>query len=346
MTLALDAMGGDRAPYPAVKGALQAAESLHINIVLVGVETRIREELSALRVKTDADIAARGLSIVHTDVVIGMGDHPSAALRSKKDASVAVCARLVKEGRAQGFVSAGNTGAAMAAAIGFMGRMEGVHRPAIAAYLPRIDGSFSILVDVGANVDSRPEWLQQFAVMGDEYAKFLFHIETPRVGILSTGEEPGKGNETSKAAYELLSSMPIQFIGNVEGRDIFNGRADVIVCDGFVGNIVLKASEGLAETLLKLIKKGLMKNMIRRIGALISRGAFKEIMKVTDYSEYGGCPLLGVDGVAIIGHGRSNAKAFANALKVARSCVEDGVIGKTRKRILALAPAGAAGNAS
>ena len=334
LTLALDAMGGDRAPYPAVKGALLAAESLHIKVILVGSEPRIREELDQLRVR--GDLAAQGLSIEHTNVVIGMGDAPSSVLRGKKDASVAVCARLVKEKRAAGFVSAGNTGAAMAAAVGFLGRMECVHRPAIAAYLPRMDGGFSILLDVGANVDSPPEWLQQFAVMGEEYAKFLFHVERPRIGILSTGEEPGKGNEMTKAAYELLGAMPINFIGNVEGRDLFTGRADVIVCDGFVGNIALKTAESLAETILKLIKKNLMKNPVRRIGALLSRGAFKEILKVSDYSEYGGCPLLGVNGVAIIGHGRSNAKAFHNALKVAKRYVEEDVVGKTADRILGL----------
>lgn len=340
LTLALDAMGGDRAPYPAVKGALSAAESLHIHILLVGAESKIREELDHLRVR--GDLSKRGITIEHTDVVIGMGDAPSAVLRSKKDASVAVCARLVKEKRASGFVSAGNTGAAMAAAVGFLGRMEGVHRPAIAAYLPRMDGGFSILLDVGANVDSSPEWLQQFAVMGEEYAKFLFRVERPRIGILSTGEEPGKGNEMTKAAYELLGTMPINFIGNVEGRDLFTGRADVIVCDGFVGNIALKTAESLAETMLKLIKKGLMKNPVRRIGALLSRGAFKEILKVSDYSEYGGCPLLGVNGVAIIGHGRSNAKAFHNALKVAKRYVEQDVVGKTADRILGLQGAGTA----
>lgn len=334
LTLALDAMGGDRAPYPAVKGAVSAAAALHIKIILVGSEPRIREELERLHIR--GDLAKRGLAIEHTDVVIGMGDAPSAVLRGKKDATVAVCARLVKENRADGFVSAGNTGAAMAAAVGFLGRMRGVHRPAIAAFLPRIDGSFSVLLDVGANVDSSPEWLQQFAVMGEEYAKFLFHMDRPRIGILSTGEERGKGNEMTKAAYDLLESMPIQFIGNVEGRDLFSGRADVIVCDGFVGNIALKTSESLAETMLKLIKKGLMKNPVRRLGAILSRGAFKEILKVADYSEYGGCPLLGVNGVAIIGHGRSNAKAFHNALAVAKRYAEQNVVGKTADRIAGL----------
>lgn len=327
-------MGGDRAPYPAVKGALHAVETLGIRVILVGAEPKIRQELEELRVR--GDLSERGISIEHTDTVIGMGDAPSAVLRAKKDASVAVCARLVKDKRASGFVSAGNTGAAMAASVGFLGRMEGVHRPAIAAYLPRMDGGFSILLDVGANVDSPPEWLQQFAIFGEEYAKFLFGVDRPKIGLLSTGEEKGKGNETTKAAYELLEAMPIQFIGNVEGRDLFNGRADVIVCDGFVGNIALKVSESLAETMLKLIKKGLTKNPVRRIGALLSRGAFREILKVADYSEYGGCPLLGVNGVAIIGHGRSNAKAFANALRVARRYVEEDVVGKTAARIMAI----------
>ncbi len=327
-------MGGDQAPYPAIKGALQAVRTMGIRLILVGPESRLREELEKLRV--DGNLSRQGLSIEHTDVVIGMGDPPSAVLRSKKNASVAVCARLVKEKRAAGFISAGNTGAAMAAAVGFNGRLTGVHRPAIAAYLPRIDGAFSIVLDVGANVDSAPEWLLQFAVMGNEYAKFLFGIDDPRVGLLSTGEERGKGNETTKAAFDLMQALPIQFIGNVEGRDIFNGRADVIVCDGFVGNIVLKASEGLAEALLKLIKKGLMKNAIRRVGAMLSRGAFREVLKIVDYSEYGGCPLLGVDCVAIVGHGRSNAKAFTSALRVAKRCVEQDVIGKTRERILAI----------
>ena len=172
--------------------------------------------------------------------------------------------------------------------------------------------------------------------MGDEYAKFLFQMDRPRVGILSTGEERGKGNETTKAAFELIESIPINFIGNVEGRDLFSGRADVVVCDGFVGNIALKTAESLAETMLKLIKKGLMKNPIRRLGAILSRGAFKEILKVADYSEYGGCPLLGVSGVAIIGHGRSNAKAFTNAIRVAKRYIEQDVVGKTAARILAL----------
>ncbi len=334
LTLALDAMGGDHAPYSAVKGAVQAVRASDTGVILVGAEPDIRAELG--RQGVSGDPASAGLSIEHTDVVIGMGDAPSSVLRSKKDASVAVCARLVKEGRAAGFVSAGNTGAAMAAAVGNLGRIEGVHRPAIAAYLPQADGGFSILLDVGANVDSPPDWLQQFAVMGAEYAKFLFGVDRPRVGILSTGEERGKGNEMTKAAFELLESTPVNFIGNVEGRDLFSGRADVIVCDGFVGNIALKCAESLAETMFRLMKRGLMKNMMRKIGALLSRGAFKEIQKVADYSEYGGCPLLGVNGVAIICHGRSNAKAFANALGVARRYAEQNVVGTTRARILEL----------
>ncbi|OGH56906.1 MAG: hypothetical protein A3G34_06840 [Candidatus Lindowbacteria bacterium RIFCSPLOWO2_12_FULL_62_27] len=334
MTLALDAMGGDRAPYPAVKGAVTATEALGVKVILVGAEPKIREELDRLRVR--GDLSARGLAIEHTDEVIGMEDAPSSVLRGKRNASVGVCARLVKDRRASGFVSAGNTGAAMAAAVGVLGRLEGVHRPAIAAYLPRMDGSFSILLDVGANVDCAPEWLQQFAVMGDEYAKFLFGIEQPRVGLLSTGEEKGKGNEQTKATFELLESLPIPFVGNVEGRDLFSGRADVIVCDGFVGNIALKVAESLAETMMKLIKKTLTKNPVRRIGALLSRGAFREMLKIADYSEYGGCPLLGVNGVAIIGHGRSNAKAFHNALGVCKRYVEQNVVGKTQDRILAL----------
>lgn len=334
LTLALDAMGGDHAPYSAVKGAVQAVRALGIHLVLVGVESKIREELGRQGVR--GDLASAGFSIEHTDVVIGMGDAPASVLRGKKDASVAIAARLVKDGRAGGFVSAGNTGAAMAAAVGFMGRIEGVHRPALAAYMPRADGGFSILLDVGANVDSSPEWLQQFAVMGEEYARFLFAIPRPRVGILSTGEERGKGNEMTKAAFELLETTPIDFIGNVEGRDLFSGRADVIVCDGFAGNIALKASESLAEMILKLIKKGLMKNPIRRLGAALASGAFKEIIKLSDYSEYGGVPLLGVNGVAIVGHGRSNAKAFVSALDVAKRCVEQNIVGTTRDRITSL----------
>lgn len=334
ITLALDAMGGDHAPYPAVKGGIRAVETLGIRLILVGSEPRILEELKRLGIHGNPD--KHGVSIIHTDVVIGMGDSPTTVLRTKKESSVAVCARLVRDGKADGFVSAGNTGAAMAAAVGFIGRMEGVQRPAIAAYFPRIDGGHSIVLDVGANVDSQPEWLGQFAVMGDEYAKFLFGISDPRIGLLSTGEEKGKGNETVKAAYEVLEKIPIRFIGNVEGRDIFNAHADVIVCDGFVGNVVLKASESLAEMLLKLMKKGLRKNPVRYVGAFLARGAFKEILKLSDYSEYGGAPLLGVAGVAIISHGRSNAKAFTSALRVAKRSVEENVIGKTRERILAL----------
>lgn len=337
--LALDVMGGDHAPAVTVEGAVRAVSEAGLDVLLVGDEPRIRAELD--RIHAPAPARER-FEFVHAPENIPMSEHPSAVLRSRKDCSLAVSARLVKEGRAAGFVSAGNTGAAMAAAIGYVGRIPGVKRPAIAAFLPCGAGKFSIALDMGANVDSKPEHLVQFAVMGSEFAKFLFNIEQPRVAVLSNGEEKGKGNELVKQVHDLLERAPVSFIGNAEGRDLFNGRADVIVCDGFTGNVALKVAESVAEMIIGRLKTGLKKSPARMLGALLAKPAFKEILKDIDYSEYGGAPLLGIDGVAIIAHGRSDSKAVASALKVGERSCRHGVNARIAAQLAKLEPAGSA----
>jgi glycerol-3-phosphate acyltransferase PlsX len=323
--IALDAMGGDNAPDEIVKGALlAAAEYPNVAITLVGREEVVREKLGA-------DVPP-SIDIVDAREVVDMTDNALAPLRRKRNSSIRVCANLVAEGKADAMVSAGHTGAAMTSAYKVLGTIEGVSRPALAAVLPNAKG-YTVLLDVGANVDAKPENLREFAVMGHFYAQMIFGIEAPRVGLLSIGEEEGKGNQTTKDTFRVLKETGLNFMGNAEGRDVFNGNADVIVCDGFVGNVVLKASESLAEMMSRLIREEITRGFTRKMGALLAKGAFEDVKKRTDYSEYGGAPLLGVNGGCIISHGRSNAKAIKNAVRVARDFSMNRVDTKIREKI-------------
>lgn len=311
ITIAVDAMGGDHAPRPEVEGSVLAAREFGVRILLVGPPNVVRAEL--------AKHSAPNLpvEIVPSSEVITMNDHPAQAFRRKKDSSVHVAARLVREAKADGMVSAGNTGAVMTVSRFLLGTLESVDRVALAAPFPNTRGGVSVLLDVGANVDSRPEHLLQFAVMGEVYYRATFGSRRPRVGLLSVGEEEIKGNVLTREVYALLKKSPVHFVGNVEGGDLFSGSVDVIVCDGFVGNIALKICEGLAISIFDSLKKSMKSSLLAQLGAKLSEGAFKGLKKKIDYTEYGGAPLLGVRGVCVIGHGRSNANAVKNAIRVA-----------------------------
>jgi glycerol-3-phosphate acyltransferase PlsX len=310
-TIAVDAMGGDAAPRVEVEGAILAARSYPVKILLVGREEVLRRELA----EHLADHLP--IEIVNATEVITMDDAAAKAVRAKRDSSIRVAARLVRDGRAQGVVSAGNTGAAMATTKIVLGALPGVHRPALASVFPTLKGTAAVLVDVGANVDSTPAMLAQFAVMGEVYSRLICRLERPRVAILSIGEEEHKGNELTRQATPLLKALPLDFIGNVEGRDLYSGHADVIVCDGFIGNVALKVSEGLIEIIKFMLQDSLTATVTRKIGYVLARTAFDDFKKRVDYSEYGGAPLLGLKGVVIICHGRSNPNAIKNAIRVA-----------------------------
>jgi len=311
ITIAVDAMGGDHAPRSEVEGSVLAAQEYGVRVLLVGQPNVIRVELARHSPPTVP------IEIVPASEVITMEDHPAQAFRRKKDSSVHVGARLVKDRVADGFVSAGNTGAVMTTAKFIMGTLSSVDRVALAAPFPNARGGVSVLLDVGANVDSKPEHLLQFGVMGEIYYRVTFGSRKPRVGLLSVGEEEIKGNELTRAVYDRLKALPVHFVGNVEGGDLFSGKVDVIVCDGFVGNIALKICEGLAMEVMKFLRKTYKSSFASQVGYLLSKGAMKGIRQTMDYSEYGGAPLLGVRGVCVIGHGRSNANAVKNAIRVA-----------------------------
>src|SRR5882672_1795633 len=315
-------MGSDRAPKPEIEGALLAARHYGVRVLLVGPEERLRQELA-----THPSARHLAVDVVNATQVIGMHDKAVQAVRTKRDSSMHVGLRLVKEKRAVGFVTAGNTGAAMAAAKMVLGALPGVDRPALANVFPTSAGKLkpSILIDVGANVDSKPHNLAQFALMGEMYYRAIFGNAKPTVGILSIGEEEGKGNELTRKAHSLLKDLPLNFVGNVEGRDLYNGKVDVIVCDGFVGNVALKISEGLVEAVRFLLKESLTSTITSQVGALLARKAFTNFGRKLDYAEYGGAPLLGLKGVAIVGHGRSNANAMKNAIRVAKEYYESGI---------------------
>jgi len=309
--IAVDAMGSDHAPTVEIDGAVEAAAEYGIPIVLVGYEDSIRQLLA------EHDSGGVPIEVVHASEVITMDDAAATAVRRKRDSSIRVCARMMKEGAVSGIVSAGNTGAVMATSKLVMGTLPVVDRPALSTVLPTQKGKPAILLDVGANVDCKPHHLEQFALMGDIYSRAIFGIRRPRVGLLSIGEEDSKGNELTKEAFKSLKQAPINFIGNVEGRDIFKGDVDVIVCDGFTGNVALKLSEGLIETFRAMLGQELKKTLQAKVGAILSQHAFREFSKRLDYSEYGGAPLLGINGITIVCHGRSNANAIKNAIRVA-----------------------------
>ena len=320
LTIAVDAMGGDHAPKSEVNGAIQAARTLGVKVVLVGRQDVIESEL-------DLHEGWRTLPIEihHASEVITMEDSAAKAVRTKRDSSIRVACRMMNEGRADGIVSAGNTGAAMATVKMVQGMIKGVYRPALASVFPTLAGTPVVLVDVGANVDCHPEMLAQFAVMGEIYSRVIFHTKNPRVGLLSIGEEEHKGNELTRAAMPLLKSLSLNFRGNVEGRDLFTGAADVIVCDGFVGNVALKVSEGLVDVIKHMLHESLDATITGKIGYVLSKAAYRDFKKRVDYSEFGGAPLLGVKGVCIICHGRSNANAIKNAIRVAKEFAAGGI---------------------
>lgn len=311
-TIALDAMGGDHAPRAEVEGAIMAAREYDVRILLVGVEDSVRRELTRHRYR------GQSIDIVNATEVVTMRDSPSQAFRRKKDSSLHVAAHLVRDAKAEALVTAGNTGAAMTIARFVLGTLPSVDRPALAAAFPNAKEKVSVILDVGANVDSKAVQIEQFAVMGEIYYRTIFGVRRPRVAILSIGEEEMKGNELTRETFNRLKQNPsINFVGNVEGRDVFRGSVDVIVCDGFIGNVALKISEGVAEHIAGMLKKAIKSRLSSQIGYALSKRAFDDFRKRIDYSEYGGAPLLGVRGITIIGHGRSNPNAVKNAIRVA-----------------------------
>ncbi len=312
ISIAVDAMGGDHAPRTEVDGALRAARAYGVRVILVGREDQLREELAK-----HEDAQELPIQIVHASERVTMEDSATKSVRGKRDTSIRVACRLVRDGLAAGLVSAGNTGAVMVTAKLVQGMLPGVDRPALASAFPTLSGRHAVMVDVGANVDCTPRMLAQFAVMGDIYARVIMQAENPRVGLLSIGEEEHKGNDVTRKAYPLLKALPLNFIGNVEGGDVYSGETDVIVCDGFIGNVALKVSEGLVDVIKSMLKESFESTIAGKIGYVLSKAAFADFKKRLDYSEYGGAPLLGVRGICIICHGRSNANAIKNAIRVA-----------------------------
>ncbi|PKL51507.1 MAG: phosphate--acyl-ACP acyltransferase [Nitrospira bacterium HGW-Nitrospira-1] len=311
MRVVLDAMGGDHAPFVNVEGAVETVnECEDVDVILVGDKSLIQQELRNKR------YPASRISIVHASEVVQMHESPIDAIRKKKDSSIRVGIGLVKAGKADAFVSAGHSGAVMAASLLMLGAAKVVNRPAIATLMPTLKDTF-IMLDVGATVDCNSQNLLQFALMGSTYCRLVLERPDPKVALLSIGEEDTKGNEVTKEAFKLIKKSKLNFIGNIEGKDIFSGKADVVVCDGFIGNIALKISEGLAETILKMLKREILGVSTGRIGYLMMKPAIKNFKKRTDYDEYGGAPLLGINGTSIISHGRSSTKAIKNALRVA-----------------------------
>jgi len=317
MNIAVDAMGGDNAPKVVVQGAIKASDELGINIILVGDSESISAELGRK--------GKRGLiSIHHCQEAVLMDESPLKAVRNKKDSSIRVAFDLLKNGRVEAVVSAGNSGAMMASAILTLGKVEGVERPALACIVPGTAGEV-ILIDVGGNVDCRPAHLLQFGIMANAFATSCLGMQRPRVGILNIGEEAGKGNEQVRMAYELLKNSPLNFVGNVEGGQIFSGLAQIVVCDGFIGNVALKLSEGLGASVSSRLEKGMRSSMTGKLLALLGHNFFKEFQKTLDYAEYGGAPILGIKGVGIVCHGNSSAMAIKNAIKMAVDYVENDV---------------------
>jgi len=315
ITIAVDGMGSDHSPASEIEGVVAAVKAWNVRIILTGRESVLRP----LLYKAGGD--SMPIEIRNAEEVVAMDEPPTAALRKKKNSSIRVAADLVHNGEAAGLVSAGNTGAVMATSKMIFGMVPGADRPALAAVLPTLTGH-SVMLDVGANVECKPRHLVQFAIMGHLFSKKIIGVASPRVGLMSVGEEESKGNDLVKEVHHSLKKVNLNFIGNIEGRDIYNGRADVIVCDGFTGNVALKTSEGLIEAVLKLMKEELTRNMQARLGAALSRQAFRRLKKRLDYSEYGGAPLLGLRGASIICHGRSNGNAIKNAIRVAKDFAE------------------------
>lgn len=334
MLIAIDAMGGDNAPRAAVEGARLAAVEDGARILLVGDRRVIEGELERLG-GVPRGGGAGSLEIVHAEEAVGMDEPAVAPIRQKRRSSVRLCAELVREGRAQAMVTAGNTGAAMIAAKMVIGTIPGVDRPALAAVVPNAAGR-TVLLDVGANVDSKPAHLRQFAVMGHFYAQEVMGTPSPRTGLMSIGEEEGKGTDITREVFKVLKTTGLNFVGNVEGRDVFNGSTDVVVCDGFVGNVLLKGAEALAQLLGRMLREELRQSTRTRLGYLMARPAFDGLRARTDYREYGAAPLLGVDAGCFIGHGRSNARAIQNSVRRAVEFVAADLAAKIRDKVAEL----------
>lgn len=326
MRVAVDAMGGDYAPQEVIKGAVEAVLEYEVEIILVGQQEVIKAELDKYRYPVNS------ISIVDALEVIKMDEHPSSAVRRKRNASLVVATKLVKEGTAAALVSAGNTGAQMAAALFELGRLPGVERPGIATVFPSPSGP-KVLIDSGANVDCKARNLVQFAYLGSAYAQNVLGVSNPRVALLNVGSEPSKGNEVVIEVYQILERKRNHFLfyGNIEGCEFFTADVNVIICDGFVGNIVLKLTEGIVETLFMMIKKELRKNPVRSLGGFLVKPGFQELMLKLDCAEYGGAPLLGVQGISIICHGSSRAKAIRNAIRSARDAVKNNFLEVAKK---------------
>jgi glycerol-3-phosphate acyltransferase PlsX len=313
MRIAVDAMGGDFGPRVTVEGAVKAAQEYQIEVLLVGAEELIKKEFSKHK------ISGNMASIVNAPEAIGMGEG-ILSFRKKKNSSIRVGAQLVKSGQAEAFVSTGNTAAVVYISKKVLGSLSGVDKPALSLLVPNLKG-LTLLLDVGANVDCRPQHLEQFAVMGQIFMENVLNLKNPKVGLMSIGEESSKGNELTREVFEKLKSSALNFIGNVEGKDIYSGKADIIVTDGFIGNVALKVSEGVVETLFYMVRNEVMKNFFAKIGYLLMKRNLKKMYRKVDYSEYGGALLLGLNGVCIIGHGRSNINAVKHAVRLAKDFV-------------------------
>jgi glycerol-3-phosphate acyltransferase PlsX len=321
MRIAVDAMGGDRAPGVVVEGAVQAARDFGLELVLVGQRGAVQAELDK------HDTTGLRLTLQHASQVIEMHEHPAAAVKAKKDCSMVVGMELLKRQECDAFFTAGNSGGALAAALFRLGRIRGIKRPAISTIFPsQTPQGYCFLLDIGANTDCKPEYLLQFANMGSIYADRVLGVPNPRVAILSNGEEEGKGNQLVQETVPLLKASTLNFVGNAEGKDIPWGLADVVVTDGFTGNVVIKLSQGVAKFLMDLLKEEITGSSVSKVGGLLAKPAFDEVRRRLDYREYGGAPLLGVDGVVIIGHGRSDTKAIRNGIRLAAQAVENGVL--------------------
>lgn len=315
MKIIVDAMGGDYAPSVVIEGAVAAVKEYNAQVVLVGDETIIKSLLKKAR------YTGSSISVHHAEEVIGMDESAATSVRRKRNSSIVVGVNLVKEGKGDAFFSAGNTGAVVCAATLGLGLLPGIERPGIAIVTPTLKG-ISLIIDVGANIDPKPSQLLQYGIMADAYSRIILDRSNPTVGLLNIGEEEAKGTDFIKETHELLGKSSLNFIGNIEGKDLFSGKCDVIICDGFVGNIALKVSESAAETMQVFLRRHLLSNILGKIGILFLMPSLKRFKKELDYSEYGGAPLLGVNGVVIIGHGRSNVKAIKNAIRVAKEEVE------------------------
>lgn len=317
MIIAVDAMGGDRAPHVTVEGAYLAVEELELTVALVGDKNIIDPLMEEHKYRKKKG----SIVVVHAPDVIAMSESPSVALRKKKNSSISLALEMVKKGEADAAISAGNSGAMMAFSMFVMKRLPGVERPAIATVMPNINGA-TVLLDAGANVDCKPVNLVQFGIMGSAYASTILGIKLPRVGLLSNGEEEEKGTDLTRETHELLKKTPLNYMGYIEGRDIFKGNVDVVVCDGFTGNVVLKVAEGVAYAITHILKQEVNQSIFSKLGFAIAMPALKALKKKIDYEEYGGAPLLGVDGISIICHGSSSSYAIKNAIKYAKDCVE------------------------